>query len=132
MQTRLNLLRWTTVARAFSTRFPLNMSVPMFLRFSRPGGQSLGAVEEQTPESDQVAPFMSRWEPLIIFLLSFALFAFLTPRITTYLDPTTGDEPFYLMTVISIAHDFDLNECNNYRQRNEAAIYPAFYTSANG
>jgi hypothetical protein len=43
-----------------------------------------------------------------------------------YLSPKTGDEPFYLMTAISLLKDGDLNECNNYRQRDEAQLYPAF------
>jgi hypothetical protein len=50
----------------------------------------------------------------------------------TYLNPVTGDEPFYLMTAISIWDDHDLNECNNYRQRDESRLYPPFYTSRAG
>ncbi|MBF6611629.1 MAG: glycosyltransferase family 39 protein [Chloroflexi bacterium] len=73
-----------------------------------------------------------KWEPFAIFLITFLVLAALTPRITTYLTPTTGDEPFYLMTAISILKDGDLNECNNYRQRDEAALYPAFYTRGGG
>ena len=59
-----------------------------------------------------------------VFLVSFLVLALFTPRVTTYLDPTTGDEPFYLMTAISILKDGDLNECNNYTQHDELAIYP--------
>ncbi|MDQ2946267.1 MAG: hypothetical protein M3Y27_10055, partial [Acidobacteriota bacterium] len=80
----------------------------------------------------QHKPRMRVWEPRVIFLVSLLALTVLDRRITTYLDPTTGDEPFYLMTAMSIARDFDLNECNNYRQRDEAALYPEFYTSANG
>jgi hypothetical protein len=42
----------------------------------------------------------------------------------TYLSPTTGDEPFYLMTAVSIWEDHDINECNNYRERDESRLYP--------
>ena len=51
---------------------------------------------------------MRAWEPLLVFLVSFLVLALFTPRVTTYLDPTTGDEPFYLMTAISILKDGDL------------------------
>ena len=64
------------------------------------------------------------WEPLVVFIVSFMVLALFTPRVTTYLDPTTGDEPFYLMTAISILKDGDLNECNNYTQHDELALYP--------
>jgi hypothetical protein len=68
-----------------------------------------------------------RWETASIFALTFAVLALFAPRIMTYLNPVTGDEPFYLMTAISIWKDGDLNECNNYRQLDEAAFHPAFY-----
>lgn len=70
-----------------------------------------------------------RWEPLTVFALTFAILALFTPRITTYLDPVTGDEPYYLMTAISIWQDRDLNECNNYRQLDENQFYPYFYVN---
>ncbi len=84
------------------------------------------------PGNERPSPPIRRWEPFAIFLVTFLVLAALTPRVTTYLTPTTGDEPFYLMTVISIWNDHDLNECNNYRQRDEAALYPAFYTTGGG
>jgi sugar lactone lactonase YvrE/4-amino-4-deoxy-L-arabinose transferase-like glycosyltransferase len=67
------------------------------------------------------------WEPIAVFLVTFLVLALFTPRVTTYLDPTTGDEPFYLMTAISILKDGDLNECNNYIQHDELSIYPSGY-----
>ncbi|HEX8600266.1 MAG TPA: hypothetical protein VF952_17330 [Chloroflexia bacterium] len=67
------------------------------------------------------------WEPVSIFLATFAVLALFAPRIMTYLNPVTGDEPFYMMTAISIWKDGDLNECNNYRQVDEASFHPAFY-----
>ena len=68
-----------------------------------------------------------RWQTASIFAVTFAVLALFAPRIMTYLNPVTGDEPFYLMTAISIWKDGDLNECNNYRQTNEAAFHPAFF-----
>ena len=73
------------------------------------------------------------WEPLVVFAITFAVLAVFTPRVTTYLNPTTGDEPFYLMTAISLLEDGDLNECNNYIEHAELALYPPFYGfGANG
>src|SRR5829696_1588862 len=65
------------------------------------------------------------WEPVVVMVLTFAVLAAVTPQMIRKLDPVTGDEPFYLMTAISLIKDHDLNECNNYRQRDEAALYPA-------
>src|SRR6266566_4232473 len=68
------------------------------------------------------------WEPLVVFLVTLAVLLFFTQRVVAYLTPTTGDEPFYLMTAISIIEDGDLNECNNYAQHDEAQLYPSFYS----
>lgn len=65
------------------------------------------------------------WEPVAVFLATFLVLALITPRMLTYLNPATGDEPFYLMTANSILKDGDINECNNFRQRDEARLYPA-------
>ncbi len=72
------------------------------------------------------------WEQVSIFVCTFVVLALFVPRITTYLNPVTGDEPFYLMTAISIWEDHDLNECNNYRERDEAKLYPSFYSPWTG
>jgi hypothetical protein len=74
---------------------------------------------------------MRRWEPFAVFLATFAALAAMIPQMVAHLDPVTGDEPFYLMTAISIMQDGDLNECNNYRARNEIQFYPAFYAGTN-
>ena len=66
------------------------------------------------------------WEPFAVFWLTFLVLMLFVPRMLDYLSPKTGDEPFYLMTAISLLKDGDLNECNNYRQRDEAQLYPAF------
>ncbi|MDQ5864334.1 MAG: hypothetical protein M3390_01210 [Chloroflexota bacterium] len=88
-------------------------------RSARPGE---GAVQ-----SNVTTARLPWWEPVSIFLATFAVLALFAPRIMTYLNPVTGDEPFYLMTTISIWKDGDLNECNNYRQVDEASFHPAFY-----
>lgn len=81
-----------------------------------------------TPAESTVSTVrVPRWETASIFAITFAVLALFAPRIMTYLNPVTGDEPFYLMTTISIWKDGDLNECNNYRQTDEAAFHPAFY-----
>ena len=50
---------------------------------------------------------------VIVLLLVWALL----DHVTTRLDPVTGDEPFYLVTAGSILRDGDINEANNWRQR---------------
>jgi hypothetical protein len=74
---------------------------------------------------------MRVWEPLGIFTATFVVLAALVPRMITYLNPVTGDEPYYLMTALSLLQDGDLNECNNYRALDEAKLYPAFYAGTN-
>ena len=64
------------------------------------------------------------WEPVYVFTITLIVLALLTPRFLTFLNPATGDEPFYMMTATSLIKDHDLNECNNYRQRDEKALYP--------
>jgi hypothetical protein len=54
------------------------------------------------------------------------------PSLERRLDPLTGDEPFYVMTSISLIEDHDLNEQNNYDQRDYHRFYPAFGPTANG
>ncbi len=54
------------------------------------------------------------------------------PGILNRLDPLTGDEPFYVMTAISLTEDGDLNELNNYSQRDYARFYPAPGTVSDG
>ncbi|MDQ3549495.1 MAG: hypothetical protein M3439_11835 [Chloroflexota bacterium] len=41
-----------------------------------------------------------------------------------HLQPLTGDEPFYVMTAISIVRDGDLDESNNYANRDYDEFYP--------
>lgn len=60
----------------------------------------------------------------LIVLGCMAIYALFIPRIMTALNPLTGDEPFYVMTVFSIAHDGDLDETNNYAQGDYRAFYP--------
>jgi hypothetical protein len=78
-------------------------------------------------ESNAPAVRARAWEPVSIFVVTFLALALFAPRIMTHLNPVTGDEPFYMMTAISIWKDGDLNECNNYRQMDEVAFHPAFY-----
>jgi len=49
----------------------------------------------------------------------------LVPVMSDRLDPLTGDEPFYVMTAISLVRDGDLDEANNYAQRDFDEFYPA-------
>jgi hypothetical protein len=46
-------------------------------------------------------------------------------RFIDRLEPLTGDEPFYVMTAISIIRDHDLDEANNYAVRDYDEFYPS-------
>ena len=46
------------------------------------------------------------------------------PSLMDRLDPLTGDEPFYVMTGISLIEDGDLDERNNYEARHFDRFYP--------
>lgn len=61
-----------------------------------------------------------------VFVIAFLIFAACIPRITTRLDPVTGDEPFYLMTAYSMLHDHDIDETNNFAQRDWLRFYPSY------
>lgn len=61
---------------------------------------------------------------LVIAGLCFAIYALFIPQIIRSLDPLTGDEPFYVMTALSILHDGDIEESNNYAQRDYLSFYP--------
>src|SRR5262249_22660909 len=54
------------------------------------------------------------------------------PSLQRRLDPLTGDEPFYVMTSISLIEDHDLNEQNNYDERDYDRFYPAFGPTGEG
>ena len=54
------------------------------------------------------------------------------PRVMERLNPLTGDEPFYVMTSFSILDDYDLDETNNYAQRDFDRFYPAFGPARSG
>ncbi|MDQ6908216.1 MAG: hypothetical protein M3176_15450 [Chloroflexota bacterium] len=63
---------------------------------------------------------------IAVFIAAFLLFAACIPRITTRLDPVTGDEPFYLMTAYSLLHDRDIDETNNFAARDWLRFYPSY------
>jgi hypothetical protein len=84
-----------------------------------------------TRPQDVVAPTPTRssWRAdalrlALIVVACMAIFALFIPRIVRALSPLTGDEPFYVMTALSLAHDHDLDETNNYAQKDYLSFYP--------
>ena len=59
-----------------------------------------------------------------VMVLVALFYAAMLPLVLRYLDPVTGDEPFYIMTAISMVRDRDLNEENNYANRDYDEFYP--------
>src|SRR6478752_4730206 len=49
-----------------------------------------------------------------VFLATLAVYALAAPQVLAYLEPPMGDQPHYLMTVISLVEDHDLDLRNNY------------------
>jgi hypothetical protein len=66
---------------------------------------------------------VDRWFVGVI-AASALLYALALPRMIERLDPLTGDEPFYVMTAISLVRDRDLDESNNYARRDYEEFYP--------
>jgi hypothetical protein len=50
----------------------------------------------------------------VCFIVTFAIYVWTIPHFVLYGNPPTGDQPFYLMDVISMVQDWDLNVKNNY------------------
>jgi len=63
---------------------------------------------------------------LAVFAVAFMVFAACIPRITTFLDPVTGDEPFYLMTAYTILHEGTIDETKTFAAHDWLRFYPAF------
>src|SRR5207253_7752725 len=88
-------------------------------------GPEVFVQETPGPSARPAAHAVGRWEPPLVYMVTLVVLALISPRMTTFLSPLTGDEPFYAMTALSIWNDHDINECNNYRQADYAALYPA-------
>ena len=65
----------------------------------------------------------TRRPPLIFLLLPFGFYLALIPWSIQERAPD-GDEPWFLLTTHSIAHDFDLDLANNYRDQHSLAFMP--------
>ncbi len=65
----------------------------------------------------------SKRPPLVFLLLPFAFYLALIPWSIHERAPD-GDEPWFLLTTHSIAHDFDLDLANNYRDQDSLAFMP--------
>src|SRR5581483_3216613 len=61
---------------------------------------------------------------LAVFLITFAVYAALTPRVEQRLDPLTGDEPFYVMTAHNLLSGRGLDETDSWFNQDYNAFYP--------
>lgn len=61
---------------------------------------------------------------LILFLVSFSVYASITPWVVRHWQ-LTGDEPHYLLIAHSLAFDHDLDLADNYQNRDYASFFPA-------
>jgi hypothetical protein len=75
---------------------------------------------------------MNPWRAAgLVGLTAFLLLLATLPNVLSRLDPLTGDEPFYVMTAISIVRDGDLDESNNYANEDFNEFYPGEPLPAN-
>ena len=54
-----------------------------------------------------------RWT-VLVFIATLCVYAALVPRVVLYSSPPTGDQAYYLMDLISLVQDHDLEIANNY------------------
>lgn len=67
---------------------------------------------------------LDRWVIALVAIVA-SFYAVLAIQFADYLEPLTGDEPYYVMTVISLTRDADLDESNNYADRDYDEFYPS-------
>lgn len=64
------------------------------------------------------------YELLLAFFVPLLVFGLLSPHILQWLNPPTGDEPYYLVTAISLIQDHDIDESNQYQNHAYWDFYP--------
>jgi hypothetical protein len=74
-----------------------------------------------SPEAMPQPPTQATWA---VFFVTLAVYVAISMSTIRYLEPPTGDQPYYLMTTISLLEDGDVDEYNNYNTR---ASYDLFY-----
>lgn len=62
---------------------------------------------------------------IAVILIVAAMYAVMSMRFMDRLEPLTGDEPYYVMTALSLLRDHDLDESNNYANRDYDDFYPS-------
>lgn len=65
---------------------------------------------------EEEAP-VRRWETALVWCIAMLVLLAFVPHILDRLSPVTGDEPFYLVTTLSLLQDRDLDERNQWEQR---------------
>ena len=80
---------------------------------------------ERRVESGDAVEEQRAWPWLLLVVLVAAVaWALIGIRYLERLSPLTGDEPYYVMTAISLLEDFDLDETNQYAERAWLRFYP--------
>lgn len=69
---------------------------------------------------------------LLTFGVVYLVLLMWMPSFMERLYPLTGDEPFYVMTAISLVQDGDLDERNNYLERDFDTFYPVVGPTIHG
>ncbi len=82
-----------------------------------------GALPPVAPAADLARVRVHPGWLMLCFGVTFLIYVVLIPHFLLYSSPPTGDQPFYLMDVISLVQDGDLNVKNNYDNHDEAKFY---------
>lgn len=88
----------------------------------------LSLTHDTLPVRNRLAPlrrlFTRDWLPVLVFLVSLAIYVFMTDNLIAKVRFPTGDEPYYLLMAHSLLHDHDLELTNNFAERDYWDYYP--------
>ncbi|UCE40106.1 MAG: hypothetical protein JSV17_11620 [Candidatus Aminicenantes bacterium] len=90
-------------------------------------------LKSKHPQAVPSPKFLKNWNPgrlplnrlsVLLFVLSLAVYIFLSSGLVFPPQPFTGDEPHYLLVTKSIIKDGDINLANNYENQDYLDFYP--------
>lgn len=84
------------------------------------------SVEVEEVQEKEFPQIKAKWYELALaFLVPLIVFVLITPHLLDWLNPPSGDEPYYLVTAISIIQDHDIDETNQWQNHAYWDFYPS-------
>jgi hypothetical protein len=121
------------LARFYLTRYDLKVRLQLlavfvlgaviFLKLTDPARLSRKGPGIISRSIERFSSLSRRRRLLSLFLLSFLVYQLAAFILIAEGASFTGDEPFYLMTTVSLAKDADINLANNYAQHDYFSFY---------